>query len=77
MIVGESLRIATLGIVAGVSSALVLTRVLRSIVYEVSPADPTTLAIVVVALVASCVLASLLPALRATRVDPITALRTD
>lgn len=77
MIVGESLRIAGLGVAGGVAGAFVLTRVLRGLVYEVSPADPTTLALVVVALVAACVLASLLPALRATRVDPITALRTD
>ena len=77
MIVAESLRIATLGVVAGVAGAFVLTRALRGLVFEVSPADPTTLAVVVVALVAACALASLLPAVRATKVDPITALRAD
>ena len=77
MIVGESLRIAALGVVAGVAGAFVLTRVLRGLVYDVSPADPTTLALVVVALVVACALASLLPAVRATKVDPITVLRGD
>ena len=77
MIVGESLRIAALGVVAGVAGAFVLTRVLRGLVYDVSPADPTTLALVVVGLVTACALASLLPAVRATKVDPITVLRGD
>ena len=65
------------GIVAGAAASLAATRVLRSLLFEVRPSDPVTL--LATALVLACVAATamLLPALRATRVDPIDALRAD
>lgn len=77
LVLGEGLRIAVLGVAVGIAGASVLTRALRGLVYEVSPTDPATLAVVMFALVTTCGLASLIPAVRATRVDPLTALRTE
>src|SRR5205823_10044646 len=56
-------------------SALALTRLMKSLLFEVSPADPLTYAAASAALVVAAVLGSYLPARRATRVDPVEALR--
>jgi ABC-type antimicrobial peptide transport system permease subunit len=77
MIVAHGMGLATLGIAIGILGALALTRLMRSLLYEVSTADPATylgiaLLLFVVALVACC-----LPALRAARVDPIVTLRQE
>jgi len=75
MVLGESLRLALLGVVGGLIAAFALTRVLASLLYGVSAADPLTF--VGMALLLTCValLASWAPAWRATRVDPLVALR--
>jgi len=63
------------GIGLGVAGALALTRVLRSLLFETTPSDPATLACVVVAVLFIVLLATLIPANRAARVDPTVALR--
>ena len=63
------------GIVAGIAGALVFTRWLAEMLFEVSTTDPTTFTIITLVLVAVAVLASYLPARRATKVDPMVALR--
>jgi putative ABC transport system permease protein len=65
------------GVVAGVAGALATSRVLRSLLFQVSPIDPLTLAGVCVLLVAVATLAGYLPARRAARIDPVEALRAD
>jgi putative ABC transport system permease protein len=77
MVVGSGLRLALLGVALGVLGALLGTRVLASLVYQVSTTDPLTLAATAAVLVGSAVLASFLPALRATRVDPAVSLRAE
>jgi predicted permease len=77
LIVGQSLRLALAGVGAGLVAALAVTRVLRALLFEVSPTDPVTLGAVVVVLVAVALLASWLPARRAARVDPMVALRAE
>ena len=77
LVVGRSLRLTLVGLAVGLCGALALTRVLGSLLFEVKPADPVTLAAAAVLLGAIALLASLLPARRATRVDPLIALRAE
>jgi putative ABC transport system permease protein len=74
-IVGEGARIALLGLAAGLIVALALTRLLRSFLYGVSTSDPVTFISVALLLALVSVAACYFPARRATRVDPIVALR--
>jgi putative ABC transport system permease protein len=77
MVLQQALTLAGLGIAAGVVAALVLTRLMQSLLYEVRPADPLTFVAVTAALVVVALMAGALPAYRATRVNPLTALRTE
>ncbi|MCU1241006.1 MAG: hypothetical protein JWO71_1732 [Candidatus Acidoferrum typicum] len=74
-IVGEGARIALFGVAAGLIAALVLTRLLRTFLYGISIFDPTTFLVVALLLTLISVAACYFPARRATRVDPIVALR--
>jgi putative ABC transport system permease protein len=76
-VLGHGLALASVGIVLGTGAALAASRVLARLLYGVSPSDPLTYAGVVVLLAAVAVAASWLPARRATRIDPLTALRAD
>lgn len=75
MVMSEGLRVALAGVVIGLAGALALTRVLSSFLYGVDAADVTTYAAVCLMLIAAASLASYLPARRATKVDPLEALR--
>jgi putative ABC transport system permease protein len=77
LMIREGLMMASVGIVVGVAAALALSRFLRSVLYEVRPADPLTYVVVSATLLAIAVLSTLLPARRASAVDPITALRME
>jgi len=74
-IVGEGARIALFGVAAGLAGALVLTRLLQTFLYGISASDPTTFVAVALLLTLVSVAACYFPARRATRVDPIVALR--
>ena len=74
MVLGRGLKLAGLGIVIGIAGALALTRLMQGVLYGVSPTDPLTFVGVAIALLAVAAFASWLPALRATRVDPLVAL---
>jgi len=75
MLLRKALVLISMGIILGGAGALSLTRVLANFLFEVKPGDPETFAAVVVALVLSALAASYVPARRATRVDPMIALR--
>jgi ABC-type antimicrobial peptide transport system permease subunit len=75
MIVRQGMSLAAIGVGAGAVAALGLTRLMASLLYGVSPNDPSTFLAVAALLVAVALLACAVPALRATRVDPIRALR--
>jgi predicted permease len=75
LVMGQGLRLAGAGLVVGLLASLAVTRLLSSLLFGVSPYDVPTLAIVVAVLLATAVLASFVPAFRATRVDPLDALR--
>ena len=77
MILGQGARLAGLGIAIGLVAALGVTRVMSSFLYDVHPADPATFAAVCVILLGVAAIACYLPARRATRVDPLVALRHD
>src|SRR5581483_8599585 len=73
----EGVMMALSGIAAGLAIALAATRQIAPLLYHVSPADPVSIAGAALFLIVVAVLASLMPALRATRVDPIRALRQE
>jgi putative ABC transport system permease protein len=75
--IGTSMRLVAGGLTAGFLTTLAVVRALQSVLYGVSPRDPLTIAAVAVLFVVTAFLASSLPALRATRVDPLVALRQD
>ena len=77
MVVGSGLRLAGLGVVIGLIGAFALTRLMQGVLYDVTPNDPVTFAAVAIGLFAVAAFASWLPALRATRVDPLVALRSE
>ena len=75
MVVREGMIIVAAGAIVGLAGAVASTRLLKSLLFNVKPGDPWTLAAAVAALGAVGVLASVIPARRATRVDPVEALR--
>jgi predicted permease len=77
MVMRQGLLLALLGIAAGLAISLAATPQLAPLLYRVRPTDPVSIAGAALFLIAVAVLASLLPALRATRVDPILALRQE
>ncbi len=76
-VLGHGLRLAAVGIVAGIALALGTTRLVSSLLFGTSPTDVVTFAAVAALLVAIAAGASLVPALRASRVDPLIALRDE
>lgn len=77
MVLGDGLRLALPGLAAGTAIALAVARLARSLLFGVSPADPATFASVLVLICAVAALACYLPARRAARVDPVTAMRSE
>ena len=77
MVVKQALVMALAGIVVGGTGALLLTRLMQGLLFQVKPADPVTFIVVSGILAAVAVLASYIPGRRATRVDPVIALRAE
>lgn len=75
IVVGQATRLAGAGLALGFAGAWALTRVMRTLLFDVTPTDPVTLGAVAGGLACVAVLASAIPALRALRVDPVVALR--
>jgi putative ABC transport system permease protein len=77
LVLGQSLAITLAGVAAGTIGALALTRVMRRLLFEVSPTDPLTFVVVIALVVAVGVISTLLPISRAVRVSPAAALRAE
>jgi predicted permease len=77
MFLRHGLALSAIGIVCGLGAAAVVTRAMKSLLFEVKPVDPLTFGLAPAALIAAALLASYLPALRATAVDAMEALRAD
>jgi putative ABC transport system permease protein len=71
----DGLKLVCAGMLLGVAAAFILTRVMATLLYGISATDPITFVGISVVLLAVAILASYIPALRATKVDPIVALR--
>jgi ABC-type antimicrobial peptide transport system permease subunit len=77
LVVNQAVRLGATGLAIGIAGALAVTRVFDSLLFGVTASDPVTFASVSATLITVLVLAAYLPARRATRVDPIVALRAD
>jgi putative ABC transport system permease protein len=77
LVVGEGLKLSVGGIVIGVAGALVITRVMASLLVGIQPTDPVTFATIVVLFTGIALAASWVPAFRASRLDPMVALREE
>ena len=75
MILGQGLRTIFIGLLIGLAGSLALTRTMASLLFEVTATDPLTFAAVIALLIVTALLACYIPARRATKVDPIVALR--
>ena len=77
LVVVEGLRLAVVGVAIGAGVALLAGRWVKPLLFNVSPKDPTVFVVVSLTLISVAVAASWVPALRASRVDPNVALRSD
>ncbi|HKQ88499.1 MAG TPA: FtsX-like permease family protein, partial [Candidatus Acidoferrales bacterium] len=74
-VVGQGLALAVAGVAVGVAASFAVTRFLGSILFGVHPGDPVTVVLVTAVLLVVAIIACLIPARRAMRVDPMVALR--
>jgi len=77
LVLAEGTRIAAVGLAAGLAGAAALTRVMAGMLFEIAPSDPVSLALALLLLAGAILLACMVPARQATRVDPIVALRAE
>jgi putative ABC transport system permease protein len=75
MVLGNGISLVTVGLVTGLAATMVITRFMSSLLIGISPWDVKTFAVIAMVLLAATVVASSIPAMRATRVEPIAALR--
>jgi len=77
LVVGQGMTLTMVGVIAGVAAALGMTRLMTTLLFGVSPTDAPTFTAVAVLLIAVALTACVVPARRATKVDPMTALRCE
>ncbi len=77
MILSEGGKLAAAGVVLGLIASYLMTQFLRALLYGVTPTDPLTFALVALLLLATALIACWIPARRASRVDPMVALRAE
>ena len=77
LILGQGIGLTLIGIAIGLGAAFLLTRAIKSFLFGVSPTDPLTFLAISVLLLLTALIASLIPARRATKVDPLVALRNE
>ncbi len=76
-VIREGLGVSTIGLVIGLAGSLILSRSFETMVFGITPTDPVTYVGVIAVLLVAATVASLIPARRASRVDPMVALRVE
>jgi putative ABC transport system permease protein len=77
LIAAYGFKVAVAGLIVGIATALATTRLIAGMLFGVKPWDPFTFSVVAIFLLALAMAACMVPALRATRIDPVTALRSE
>ena len=77
LVIGDGIRVALIGVMIGLVGAVGLNRLVASLLFGVQPTDVPTLSVVAATITLVAILASWLPARRATKVDPLIALRSE
>ena len=76
LVISRGVRLTTVGVAIGAIAALTLTRLMGNLLYKVSPRDPLAFGVAFIVMTLVALVACFLPAWRATRIDPVRALRT-
>jgi putative ABC transport system permease protein len=77
LVVGQGMTLALVGVALGLAGAFALTRTLTTLLFKVEPTDPAVFALIALMIIGVALLASLIPARRAVRVNPVVALRQE
>ncbi len=77
MVVGQGMKLVSIGLIIGLIGALAVSRVVTAVLYGTTPTEPLVFAVVIFVIGVVALLANLIPAFRATRIDPMVALRTE
>jgi predicted permease len=77
MVLGQALRLATVGVVLGIAGAIGATQLMKSLLYQVKPGDPLTIGAACAGICGVALIAALIPARRAMTVDPVTSLKVE
>jgi putative ABC transport system permease protein len=77
MVVGSGMGLVVVGLLLGTGAALALTRLIGTLLYGITPSDPLTYGAAVLTLASAALIACLMPALRAARIDPAVTLRNE